>query len=85
MRSQINLIRAAAEPRRDAVSASRTADIACRTTAELSSPVAKRTSGKQVPGQSRYSCLALADAQQRYDVIGDLPSEAGLLVLVCGW
>jgi hypothetical protein len=41
-----------------------------------------------VPGQSRYSRysrLALADAQQRYDVIGDLPSEAGLLVLVCGW
>jgi hypothetical protein len=38
-----------------------------------------------VPGQSRYSRLALADAQQRYDVIGELPSEAGLLVLVCGW
>ncbi len=35
-----------------------------------------------MPGQSRYSRLALADAQQRYDVIGDLPSEAGLLVLV---
>ena len=31
-----------------------------------------------MPGQSRYSRLALADAQQRYDVIGDLPSEAGM-------
>jgi len=40
---------------------------------------------RQVPGQSSCSRLALADAQQRYDVIGDLPSEVGLLVLVCGW
>ena len=63
------------------------ADIACRTTAELSPSVTKRPSGKTgawvSPG---YSRLALADAQQcNDDVIGDLPTEADLLVLVCGW
>jgi 2-polyprenyl-6-methoxyphenol hydroxylase-like FAD-dependent oxidoreductase len=32
---------------------------------------------RQVPGQSRYSRLALVDAQRRYDVIGDLLSRLG--------
>jgi hypothetical protein len=44
------------------------ADIACRTTAELSPSVTKRQSGKTgarvSPG---YFRLALADAQQRHD------------------
>jgi hypothetical protein len=51
--------------------------IACRTTAELSLSVTKCPLGKTgawvSPG---YSRLALTDAQQHYDIIGDRPSEA---------
>ena len=58
-------------------------DQVCRTLAGGSARILMLTA--TCSASACYSRLAFADAQQRYDVIGDLPGEADLLALVCGW